>query len=257
MRLACCQIDIAWESKHANFATVHRWVAQSSLPKNTLLVLPEMFATGFSMNVAAIAEDAGGETEQFILSLAREFEIYVLGGLIARGKNGMGRNEAIVAAPGGKFVTRYCKMHPFTLAGESRHYERGESGVSFDWRGATVAPFICYDLRFPEIFRTGVRRGAEIFTVIANWPLPRDEHWVALLKARAIENQCYVAGVNRCGTDPKYTYPGRSLIVGPHGEVLASAGGEECMITADVDMPALRRYREDFPVLRDRRADLQ
>ena len=114
---------------------------------------------------------------------------------------------------------------------------------------------ICYDLRFPEAFRSVVRRGAEVLVVIANWPEPRRDHWRTLLQARAIENQCYVVGVNRTGTDPKLSYSGDSMIVAPRGEVLADAGSDERVISAELDGEALRAYRAEFPVLSDIRED--
>jgi predicted amidohydrolase len=117
-----------------------------------------------------------------------------------------------------------------------------------------VAPFICYDLRFPEHFRTAARHGAQLITVIASWPIARIQHWVTLLQARAIENQAYVAGTNRCGTDPKFTYTGRSLIVSPKGEILADAGNAETVISADLSLDDLLAYRKDLPFLADMRA---
>jgi predicted amidohydrolase len=116
-----------------------------------------------------------------------------------------------------------------------------------------VCPFICYDLRFPELFRQGARHGAELFVVIANWPSMREDHWVTLLRARAIENQAYVAAANRCGKDPWLPYPGRSLIVDPHGAVLIDAGPAETAISADIDPANVRSWRNEFPILRDMR----
>jgi len=116
-----------------------------------------------------------------------------------------------------------------------------------------VAPFICYDLRFPELFRMAVRQGAQLYVVIANWPASRVHHWVTLLQARAIENQAYVVGVNRCGSDPKVAYAGRSLVVSPRGVILADAGGGERVLSAELDLAALQAYRAEFPVLQDMR----
>ena len=156
--------------------------------------------------------------------------------------------------PEGRLLARYAKMHLFSFAGEPEHYTPGESPASFAWQRATVAPSICYDLRFPELFREAAARGAEILTVIACWPAPREEHWLALLRARAIENQCYVAAVNRCGHDPSgLAYSGRSQIIDPRGVVLADAGQAEGVIQAAVDLEAQRSYRREFPALRDRR----
>ncbi|HSI35394.1 MAG TPA: nitrilase-related carbon-nitrogen hydrolase, partial [Tepidisphaeraceae bacterium] len=120
------------------------------------------------------------------------------------------------------------------------------------WAGLTVCPAVCYDLRFPEQFRAGVEAGAELFLVIANWPIKRENHWLTLLAARAIENQAYVLGVNRAGTDPTFTYGGRSILVDPHGVTRADAGIAESVLTADVDPTLVRQWRTDFPALRDR-----
>ena len=118
----------------------------------------------------------------------------------------------------------------------------------------TVSPFICYDLRFPEIFRTAAAsHRPELYVVIANWPEKRILHWVRLLQARAIENQAYVVGVNRIGTDPYYHYPGRSLILDPHGEIVADAGADEGVLRACLDLASLRKYREGLPFLKDMR----
>ena len=123
----------------------------------------------------------------------------------------------------------------------------------FHWRDFAVSPFICYDLRFPEHFRVAARRGAQLITVIASWPVARIQHWVTLLQARAIENQAYVAGVNRCGTDPKLSYNGRSLIVSPRGDILADAGNGECVISAGLNLKELLAYRAELPFLADMR----
>jgi len=251
MKIACLQLDIVWENPEANHAKVHALVSAAKLPAGSLLVLPEMFATGFSMNVAKVAEERGGTSASFLSALARAFSIWVVGGIVGRGVDCKGLNECLVFSPDGKEVTRYAKINTFTLAGETEHYASGSKLTQFDWQGFKTAPFICYDLRFPEIFRHAVMDGAQLFTVIANWPRPRDAHWIALLKARAIENQAYVAGVNRCGNDPKYEHVGRSQIIDPHGEVLADAGSSEGIISADADLNALNEYRRSFPALKD------
>ncbi|MBA3441983.1 MAG: carbon-nitrogen family hydrolase, partial [Pyrinomonadaceae bacterium] len=149
----------------------------------------------------------------------------------------------------------YCKLHPFTLGGESRNYLSGSGLQVLTCNEFTVAPFICYDLRFPEIFRAAVRRGANLFTVIANWPTPRSDHWITLLKARAIENQAYVVGVNRSGRDPQLSYSGQSMIFDPHGRVIAEADAEEGTISANLDLQALVSYRQELPFLKDMHAD--
>ena len=257
MKIFGVQLDMQWEDKAANFAHVRELVSRAAPPPGSLVALPEMFATGFSMNAEAIAENHGGETERFLATLARERQIFVLAGIVAPSGDGRGCNEAVVfspdGSPGGSPLARYCKIHPFSFGGEDRHYAAGEGIALFEWQGFRVAPFICYDLRFPEIFRAAAKRGANLFVVIANWPQVREAHWLALLCARAIENQAYVLGVNRCGSDPKLHYAGRSQIIDPRGEILADAGNDETVIGAQLDLEALETYQREFPALADMR----
>jgi predicted amidohydrolase len=253
MNVFCCQFDIAWENPKANFARIRALLEEVKPGPGSLVVLPELCATGFSMNVAQIADPEGGVTEQFLAACARDWKVYVLGGAVVRGEDGWGRNQALAFSPESQLLARYSKMQPFTLGGESAHYRAGTAPVVFQWHNALVAPLICYDLRFPEVFRAAVRLGAQVFTVIANWPVVRVQHWVTLLQARAIENQAWVVGVNRCGTDPKHIYPGRSLVVNPHGEIVASAGDAPGVTAATIDIDAVTHWRRDFPALKDMR----
>ena len=255
MNVIAVQLDIVWEDKPANHAKVRALLERANPARDALVLLPEMFATGFSMNVAGITDSRSHETQQFLAETARHLGIYLMGGIVTDGRDGRGRNEAAVFAPDGNEITRYCKMQPFTLGGESDHYAPGSCVAQFRWKDLAVSPFICYDLRFPELFRSAARRGANLFAVIANWPAVRVEHWITLLRARAIENLAYVIGVNRCGADPKLTYPGRSMIIDPKGIILADAGDAERTITAHVDPEIVRDWRRDFPALTDMRDD--
>jgi predicted amidohydrolase len=256
MKIYGVQLDIVWENKPANFERVKALLQATRPERGSLVLLPEMFATGFSMNVKAIREKAGGKTEKFVSGLAREFEIYVTAGMV-EAKSERGYNQSVTFSPEGVAVARYNKIQTFTPGGETANYEAGSAVATWEWNGLKVAPFVCYDLRFPEHFRTAARMGAEVITVIANWPVARIQHWVTLLQARAIENQCFVAGVNRSGTDPKLTYNGRSLIVNPKGEILSDAGNGESVISAELDVKLLRTYREDFPFLKDMKKSLR
>jgi predicted amidohydrolase len=252
MRVACCQFDIAWEDKPANYLRVERRVREANLEPGTLLLLPEMFATGFSMNAEAIAEPADGPTPQFLANLAREHRIYVLGGVVlANEDSDQARNELMLFSPRRDQISRYAKIHRFSFAGEDKHYAAGDAPVSCTVEGWKVLPTICYDLRFPELYRAANVRGAELICVIANWPAARDSHWMALLKARAIENQAYVAGVNRCGRDPNVEYSGHSQILSPRGQVIEDAGDRDTVIQAELDLERLREYRAKFPALND------
>jgi predicted amidohydrolase len=249
------QLDSVWENKAANHDKVLALLDRAKPPADALVVLPEMFATGFSMNVAAI-HDESRETQDFLSRTAAERKIYLMGGIVMKDQvTGRGRNESVVYSPEGKEVARYCKLQPFTLGGESEHYVAGERGILFECQEFTVAPFICYDLRFPERFRQAVAGGANLIVVIASWPVIRDDHWVTLLKARAIENLAYVVGVNRCGRDPKHYHSGRSIVYDPQGRVIADAGVEEGWIEAQLELQPLLDWRRSFPALSDIRQD--
>jgi predicted amidohydrolase len=254
LKVVALQPDIVWENKAANFSAARRLLEQAKPEKKSLVVLPEMFATGFSMNTETVAEPYGGPTERFLAATAREFGIFLMAGAAMKGRDGQARNKALVFSPSGELLAYYAKMRPFTPGGELKHYMPGERITTFRWEEFTVAPFVCYDLRFPELFReAAAARRPELFTVIASWPNKRLQHWVTLLQARAIENQAYIVGVNRVGSDPYYTYGGRSLIVNPQGEIIADAGASEGSISAELDFDSLRKYREGLPFLSDLR----
>jgi predicted amidohydrolase len=257
MQVIGLQIDSVWENKAATHEKVLKLLDKAKPQPGALVVLSEMFATGFSMNVAEIHDDAG-ETQNFLSRTAAERKIHLMGGVVTTDKSGMevrGRNEAVVYSPEGKEIARYCKLQPFSLGGESEHYVAGDQICLFQCRDFTVAPFICYDLRFPEVFRPAAAKGANLIVVIASWPSVRDDHWVTLLKARAIENLAYVVGVNRCGNDPKLYHSGRSMIYDPHGRAMADAGSEEGWIEAQLELQTLLDWRRKFPALNDMRRD--
>ena len=256
MLVTAIQPDIAWENKPANFERVRQLVDAARPEAGGLVVLPEMFATGFSMDVARIHEGRERETETFLAGMARERGVYAVGGLTNLGPNGRGRNEAVAFGPDGREVARYAKMHPFSFGGEPEHYSPGDRVVTCRIGEFTAAVTICYDLRFPELYRAAVLAGADLLVAIANWPAPRAAHWTTLLAARAIENQAYVVGVNRCGSDPKHAFSGHSQVIDPRGKVLADAGEQEGSITAALDLEGLKAYRREFPALSDIRRDL-
>ncbi|MGH8021112.1 MAG: nitrilase-related carbon-nitrogen hydrolase [Opitutaceae bacterium] len=251
MEVVALQYDIAWENRPENAAIIHRMLTEASPGPGALIVLPEMGLTGFSMAPDKVADGPARETERILRTLARAHRAHVLGGLVTRAPDGRGRNEALLAGPTGEVVARYSKIHPFSPAGEHRRYEAGKEVVVAACGAFQLAPFVCYDLRFPEIFRTAARRGATLIAVIANWPETRHAHWRTLLQARAIENQCWVVGVNRCGRDPKFNYPGGSLVIDPFGTVVAAAGEGEHALRASLDPAAVARFRKDLPALAD------
>jgi len=251
MNVFAVQFDIAWEDKPANFRKVKSLLDAATPTPGALVVLPEMFASGFSMNLAATRQGLEREDECFLAGLAREHRVFVAGGVVSHGAGAMGRNEAVVFSPDGALTARYAKIHPFSLGGEAQGHEAGAKIVTFAWGGFVVAPFVCYDLRFPEIFRAAARDGASLFIVMALWPVKRQQHWLTLLQARAIENQAYVVGVNRVGAEPEFSYAGRSVVVDPHGVIIADAGERECILATAVEPDIVTAWRRDFPALRD------
>lgn len=254
-RVSALQFEIAWQDKPSNFKQVEALVADSAPEPGTLLVLPEMFATGFSMDVAGLVETEDGPTIRFLSSLARQWSCFVVAGIVSQAENGLGSNDAAVFGPDGGRLLTYRKMHPFSYGGESDHYAAGTDVGLFTWQGLQVCPLVCYDLRFPEIFRTAVNRGAQVFTVMANWPRARQAHWEILLRARAIENQAFVIGVNRIGRDPTIKYRGGSVIIDPRGEIMTEAGDATTVLSATLDPTDLDEYRSRFPALRDMHGD--
>jgi omega-amidase len=250
MQACLVQLDIVWENKNANFERVRELLAANAPGAGSLIILPEMFATGFSFDVNATRQGGSPEGDEFLRALAGDYGSCVVGGVVTQGSDGRTFNESVAFGPGG-LMKRFAKIHPFRM--EQEVHAPGSEVVTFSWGGFEIAPLVCYDLRFPESFREAARMGASLMVVIANWPVARIDHWVTLLRARAIENQAYVIGVNRCGRDPEFTYPGRSLVIDPHGSVLVDAGDGEKVVAAELEPSVVAQWRQDFPALKDAR----
>lgn len=252
MRIAAIQSDIAWEDPEANFARLRPWVAAAAGAGVKLVVLPEMFACGFSMATERIREPPGGPSTRFLEEQARQHGVWICGSLpeLTLGE-ARPYNTLVLASPHGQ-VIRYRKIHPFSFAREHEHYGAGADHVTVDIEGLRCTLFVCYDLRFADEFWATAEQ-TDAYLVVANWPERRRLHWTALLQARAIENQAYVVGVNRVGHGNGLDYSGDSRIVDPWGEVLAAAAGRETMLLADLRPEVVRDAREKFPVLKDRR----
>jgi predicted amidohydrolase len=208
MRVALLQMDLAWEDVAENHRRAARLLAEAKEGGASLAILPEMFSTGFSMDAVRIAQPAGGPSETFLRDQARALGLWILASVPERGEPAP-RNMALLVSPRGS-VVKYAKIHPFSYAGEDKVYAAGDRVVTADVEGVRVTPLVCYDLRFPEPFRTAAGE-TDLFVVVANWPDPRREHWRTLLRARAIENQAYVVGVNRAGEGHGLRYAGIPL----------------------------------------------
>jgi predicted amidohydrolase len=252
MKMSLVQLDIEWESKKANFEKALVFVEKAAHEKCDLVVFPEMFNTGFSMNVPTIAEDEDGETASFLSETSKKYAINLIAGFSAKSLNGkMGRNLAVVYNRNGGLIAMYAKLHPFSYAKEDQYYIAGDNTVIFNIDGMPASVFICYDLRFPEVFRSIAKEVQAIF-VIANWPEVRKDHWVTLLKARAIENQCFVIGVNRTGRDGNgISYSGGSRIFDPSGHEICSGGEMDEFIIGEINPCDVIEARSGFPILKD------
>jgi predicted amidohydrolase len=250
VRAHLVQLDIAWEDPGRNHDRVTKLLEGAGVRRGDLVVLPEMFDTGFSLNIERTADT--GATLAFLKGLAERLGICVQGGRTVR-IDGSARatNRAPVLGADGRLLVEYTKIHPFSFGHEPERFDGGTQVMTYPWGGLTVCPAICYDLRFPELFRTGLLQGAEAYALGANWPDARQAHWRALIIARAIENQAFVLGVNRTGRDPTLNYVGGSIAVGPRGEVLAELGAEEGVLSVDVEPREVRTWREKFPAWKD------
>lgn len=252
MRIAAVQHDIVWEDREANFERLAPQVGHAVGAGAELVLLSETFSTGFSMT-PGIGEPEGGPSSQFLAGQAAEHGVWVGGTCPEVADAGqLPYNSFVLAGPDGT-VHRYRKLHPFTHAGEHERFRAGEKPVTVQIGNLRVTPFICYDLRFANVFWRAAP-DTDVYVVPANWPSPRRAHWQTLLVARAIENQAYVVGCNRVGTAGDGTeHAGDSRIVSPMGELLATAAGVETLVVADVDPAEVGATRDRLRFLADRR----
>jgi predicted amidohydrolase len=252
MKIAILQHNIVWGSPTENMARLSQFL--DNCPETDLYVLPEMFATGFIMEPEAVAETDGGGSLVWMQQQARQRNAALAGSLCIKSGNHY-YNRFYFVPPTGK-VDYYDKRHLFTYGGEQRNYTAGKQRVVVEYKGIRFLLQVCYDLRFPVWSRNILNNGNEVlFDVVlyvASWPASRQFVWEQLLRARALENQCYVVGVNRIGNDPACQYQGGSVILDAYGRTLAScADGEEQWAIADIDIDKLKAFRSKFPVLAD------
>jgi predicted amidohydrolase len=256
MFLHLVQLAIDNHRPQGNRERAAQLVRAANVTPQSLIVLPELFSTGtLPPDFHASAAEEIVETDRRLLAaLARETRSHVLAGIleVAEGKL---FNLCVLFDASGSEMLGYRKIHPFSLGGEDKIFTGGASVSTAAVEGFTLQAAVCYDLRFPELFRAGSRHGADLFAIPANWPESRKEHWEVLLRARAIENQSFVAGVNCVGTQRGTVYAGGSMVVSPKGEVLAAGGEGACVVSAEISAEHVRNWRRVFPALRDRRPD--
>jgi predicted amidohydrolase len=255
VRVAALQHDIVWEDPAANFARLAPRIETAAAEGARLVLMSEMYATGFSMDAARIAEPEDGPSTEFVVEQAARHDVWV-GASVPAVAPGADRpsNCFVLAAPDGA-VHRYRKIHPFSYGGEHEVYDAGADHTVVDVEGLRVALFVCYDLRFADEFWALAPR-VDCYLLPAIWPAARREHWRTLLRARAIENQAYVVGVNRVGSGGRLDYAGDSVVVGPFGEIIAEATeAVETTLLADLDPAVVAKTRARYPFLDDRRTD--
>lgn len=255
MKIGLAQIDMGFEERERAMALCRGMLAEAGEQGADLVVFPEMTLTGFTLRPEAFGElRQGSESIAFFRAEARKNNTAVCFGMPVH-ENGISTNHCIVLSKTGEVLADYAKIHPFSYGAEAKHYTGGSKICTCALEGVPYAPFICYDLRFPEIFQIASQK-SWLVSVIANWPVSRIAHWKALLQARAIENQCFLIGVNRCGSGGGLEYSGDSLLFSPGGELLAAAEPGSGLTVAEIhpkDVPALR---EKFPFKADRRPEL-
>lgn len=249
--VAAVQHDIVWEQPAENFVRLAPKIARAAADGARLVVLAEMYSTGFSMHTERTAEPVDGPSAQFLVDQARTHHVWVCASVPEQtDAHEHPYNQLILAGPDGT-THRYAKIHPFTYGREREHFATGTDFLTVDVEGVRCSFFVCYDLRFADEF-WALAPQTDCYVVPANWPAARAHHWTTLLRARAIENQAYVVGVNRVGTGGRLHYDGDSMIVDPFGDVV-EAGHGEMTLTGIVDPERVRTVRSEYPFLQDRR----
>ncbi len=256
LRVALGEYDTGWHDPAGSLTRAEALVARARRAGARLVVLPEMATTGFSMQSGEVAEPMNGPSVTRLAQIAAAHGLWILAGVATSGVDGdeshavCAYNSAILLTPNGQPGAVYHKQKLFAYAGEDQSYRSGAGSLIIDIDGVRISPFICYDLRFPELFRAVADR-VDAIVVVANWPKERRAHWDVLVRARAIENQCYVVAVNRTGNAGGLEYDGGSVAYGPWGEPLASMSSDDAIQVVELDPRRVADVRSKYPFLRD------
>jgi predicted amidohydrolase len=249
LKIGIVQYSPEWENKESNKNKISDLLSDLS-DSIDLLVFPEMTLTGFSMQPKELAENLQGESVEFFLELATKNKCDVIAGIIEI-DSGLFYNSLVHINPEGKLIAAYRKIHPFSYSDEDKYFSAGDKPIITMFNDWKIGLSICYDLRFPELYRFYANERVHLIIVIANWPDTRIEHWRTLLKARAIENQCYVIGVNRVGKDLKLNYNGFSSVFDPMGIEMAAVKDNEGVVIASINQMQVEETRTTLPFLED------
>lgn len=257
LKIACLQLDIAFGDPHANYAYVEAKLNEAIRAKPDIIVLPELWDTGYDLTrLDDIADPDGVRVKRLCSHYAKTNAVYIVAGSIAQKTEQGFTNTMYVFDQDGQSIAQYSKLHLFKLMDEHLYLQPGEQTNLFSIGQTLCAGVICYDIRFPEWIRVHTNAGAEVLFVVAQWPAPRLAHWKALLTSRAIENQCYVVACNRVGSDPNNIFGGHSLIIDPWGNIIAEAGEHEEMLTGSIELALVKEIRSQIPIFADRRPEL-
>lgn len=253
LNVTLVQAEQTWEDKQANFKHFES-ILSNFKHKTDLIILPEMFHTGFTMNAESLAEAMNGNGVSWLKTQAKQHNAAFVASLIIK-EAGRFYNRMVFVTPKGE-VSIYDKRKLFGMAKEDEHYTAGQKNTIVNYKGWKILLQVCYDLRFPEIARNKINESSEpiydALIYVANWPEKRNQHWKTLLRARAIENQCYVLAVNRVGEDKnKLTYSGDSSVIDPLGKILDTATHSEKILISDLSFSTLQTVREKLPFLKD------
>jgi predicted amidohydrolase len=248
LKIGLVQYSPVWENKSASQDKIENILNQCN--GMNLLIFPEMTLTGFTMKSKEFSEELNEGTHLFFSTIAKKLKCAVIYGVIEKGKR-KNFNTLVHLNNQGLIIKTYRKVHPFSYSKEDIYFGKGKNHVVTKVKGLKIGLSICYDLRFPELYRFYAKEKVHLIVDIANWPEARIEHWRALLKSRAIENQCYVIGVNRVGDDPKLHYNGFSSVFDPMGVEIVSVENEEKVIVVEIDKSYVDNIRQRFPFLKD------
>jgi len=248
MKIGLVQYSPIWENPEESILKIES-LLKTSASKFDLLILPEMTLTGFTMNAEKFAEEIDGIGTKYFMNLSARLLTNIFAGIIERDRKNI--FNSLVHFENGIIKARYRKIHPFSYAKEDKSYTAGKEIVITKINHTKFGLSVCYDLRFPELYRFYAKERADVLIDIANWPIPRIDHWKTLLKARAIENQCFMIGVNRVGNDPFNTYNGCSAVYDPLGNEIVIVENDEKIIECEIDLEKVNETRNKLPFLQD------
>ncbi|MBU0686493.1 MAG: carbon-nitrogen family hydrolase [Candidatus Margulisbacteria bacterium] len=256
VKIAAVQMDVKTGHIDQNLKKAEQFVASAAKFKPNFLAFPEMFATGFAFDeLKMYAQKYKAAFDSFFKMSAKKTGAYIIGGSVPEVEADKLYNTCFIYSPEGKEIAKYRKVHPFPQTGEDAYFEHGKSILVLKTKFGVISVALCYDLRFPELIRAKTLKGAEIIFVPAQFPKPRSDHWEIILRARAIENQIFVVGVNRIGGQ-KLKHFGKSMVINPNGKIMDMLEEEEGVLFSEIDLDEIAKVRDFMPHLKHRKPEV-